>query len=687
MSALAQEVAEYEAIGDNLPLGPESQVVGLLVSGVIVAGHALLDMQPLVETCQRRAKQYNDLLDQYLLVERPRGSTHGEEALASLTSRLEAVKEERDNTERQYEAAKSEYWEAKREYLNFVRSPARAPQPPGGLGVFSALPVDDSPGESSHKLSTTVYQYSFHRDASPMPLLPTFQVDCQRNPIVDGGRFARAPDAADGREDAFVDQGVAVLGPRVTLVAREMLGLRNVRFTKLHKNVGVDSCITTEDGEDGGTELYLPVEFKRNLPTGNDQPSDMGEPDPNFRANREVLSSFRLGDKRFRPLGLWHAFSQTATYMQYGTPRACFAVLVAKNAVFLLRRVARTLILVSDPIGYTSTDPHPVAAIAFWIRTMKRHPCVPRSPPSPWSPRPTSPQPSHGPPTTRSRSHLGSGNTSPAGGTPLASISGHLSAMRMGSAPGGGASGGGYRGQGSGGQGGARGQQHKARPASSSGSSGLSTAVGAEDTVDMDGWLEHSLLDLDSLVSLSTYRCEMFMGTWGGTRPVVVKAAPVDDEERADEIRNEVAVYRRLRLLQGTDIPRLLAWGSLVLHGRMLVAIVLERIEDRDMINGMARDAPQPVNLDSRAALKELSDVERTACLNALGRVHRLGVVHNDIRGANVLFRDDKAGKHRSPVIIDFGFATVASKQAGKAARKADYTRLLDVFNARSIYQ
>ncbi|KAJ2765890.1 hypothetical protein IWQ56_003920, partial [Coemansia nantahalensis] len=437
----------------------------------------------------------------------------------------------------------------------------------------------------------------------------TFQADCLRNPDVDGARFARAPDVADGAEDAFVDQGVAVLGPRVTLVAREILRLKRVCMSKLHKNTGVDSCITTDDGEDGGTELYLPVEFKRNLPTGNDQPSDTAERHLNFRANHEVLSSFQLDGKRFRPLGLWHAFSQTATYMQYGTPRACFAVLVAKNAMFLLRRVARTLILVSDPIGYTSTDPHPVAAIAFWVGTMKRHPCVPR------------------------------------------------------------------------------GRQHKAWPASSSGSSGLSTAVSTEDTVDMDSWLEHSLLDLDSLISLNTYRCEMFMGTWDGSRPVIIKAAPVDDEERADEIRNEVAVYRRLRLLQGTDIPRLLAWGSLVLHGRMLVAIVLERIEDRDMINGMARDAPQPVNLDSRSALKELSDVERTACLNALGRVHRLGVVHNDIRGANVLFRDDKAGKHRSPVIIDFGFATVASKQAGKAARKADYTRLLDVFNACSIYQ
>ncbi|KAJ2682966.1 hypothetical protein H4R19_007055, partial [Coemansia spiralis] len=175
-----------------------------------------------------------------------------------------------------------------------------------------------------------------------------FQAECLQNPRVASGRFELTNDAASAREDAFVDREVKHLGPRLQLVAKEVLGLRNLHLSKLHTNSGVDTCITTDDGDDGQTALYLPIEVKRLLRVGPRQTQEeQTETDPNFIDNFAVLSDFCLRDGNgnggngngsyFHPTMLWYAFTQAAAYMQYGTPRSSYAVVLAKNAVFLLR--------------------------------------------------------------------------------------------------------------------------------------------------------------------------------------------------------------------------------------------------------------------------------------------------------------------------------------------------------------
>ncbi|KAJ1735871.1 hypothetical protein LPJ61_000315 [Coemansia biformis] len=209
-------------------------------------------------------------------------------------------------------------------------------------------------------------------------------------------------------------------------------------------------------------------------------------------------------------------------------------------------------------------------------------------------------------------------------------------------------------------------------------SSRLSTAFEPEVPVDLERSLDQSLLDMHLFVPLTKYRCEVFKCTWCRVHQVVVKAAPCNDDELVAEITNEVEIYHCLHSLQGTVIPWLYDYGHMWINGNKYMAIVVEQIEDKDLGAGL--------ELDTRLSLTELSDAERTACMNALGRIHGLGVTHSDVRGANLLFRD-KAGQRGSPVYIDFGFAKVMDDcQQAKIDRQDDYLRLLKVFKGHSFH-
>ncbi|KAJ2821230.1 hypothetical protein IWW50_004725 [Coemansia erecta] len=139
------------------------------------------------------------------------------------------------------------------------------------------------------------------------------------------------------------------------------------------------------------------------------------------------------------------------------------------------------------------------------------------------------------------------------------------------------------------------------------------------------------------------------------------------------EITNELAAYHRLKGLQGVDIPRLFEHGYGYVDGEEYAVLIMERICEPALI-------VESMMFDERPVFKELKTSEKTACVNALGRVHRHGVSHNDVRGANLLFRTAPDGQ-RTPVFIDFGFAEWASK-VNSFARccKHDYVSLMNIF-------
>ncbi|KAJ2781627.1 hypothetical protein H4R18_002771 [Coemansia javaensis] len=179
-------------------------------------------------------------------------------------------------------------------------------------------------------------------------------------------------------------------------------------------------------------------------------------------------------------------------------------------------------------------------------------------------------------------------------------------------------------------------------------------AAGIE--VDMTHRLSQSLQGRKLRLILDRFK-KTFATTWNDDNQdvkAVVKLTPRNDTNQMRSTRNEVATYQHLHSLQGTCIPRFLDYGCTELDGKEYFAIVMERIEGRDL-------AAQEI-LDFRPSLGWLSDQEKAACREGLARIHELGVSYWDIRGSNLMFRDNLPGPNRIPVFIGITRATVADE-------------------------
>lgn len=123
-------------------------------------------------------------------------------------------------------------------------------------------------------------------------------------------------------------------------------------------------------------------------------------------------------------------------------------------------------------------------------------------------------------------------------------------------------------------------------------------------------------------------------------RPVALKVMPIRSGPRGGRLAGRF--LREARLLAGVEdggIVRLLGAGSI----DDLLYLAMERIEGaslHDVVSICKLDCDSVLYLGERLA-------------NTLHRVHCAGVVHRDVKPANVLV--DKLG---NPVLIDFGIAT-----------------------------
>ncbi|KAI9482174.1 hypothetical protein BX667DRAFT_493900 [Coemansia mojavensis] len=582
------------------------------------------------------------------------------------------VKELRDEEGKPHQNFK----DAKAAYLAAAGGRAIAPV----RGMFAPLQVNSTDLDtSSHKNKKTRFVYRFLLDPSMLEAVCRFQDRCMKIPAV--AAFT-APDSSgidDRLEDTFVEHVVVDLGPRISTILREMMGLQGVKLRKLATNNGVDMELVAYLPHALRPLVAMPIEGKRWLMGAAESESGPGV--ANYLANLEVLRKIgNLPSGKRSPVYLFRALSQTATYIE----ELCFSqnrgVMVGKDSVVLLHRTNRNTVLISDIIEYTSTRPHPAAAIAYWVQEALYNPSrtiMLDGPELACDSAKASSDSGHevirgssgglGSSARRteiglrSRSklqhpHLGTGDAGSSVSSPANTSGG--------------------------------GQKKKTREVNEAAANSRHSSMTAIDAMAIDLAADPlaSVIDLANtqLGFVKQSRCGyIYSGKWTNNQAVVAKVAPLDNQELRDELCAEIRIYNRLQDLQGSIIPQVIAYGQTYADGQEYGILVVEKIEGEEIL---AAD-----KMDTRSALTKLSDAEKTACLNALGEIHKRGVVHQDIRGANLLFRHRGPEKLLQPVFIDFGFSemscgSVLSSRDFYEKRETDYNRLLDAFNGMSVY-
>ncbi|KAJ2448336.1 hypothetical protein EV183_005496 [Coemansia sp. RSA 2336] len=683
--ALERELARYMAIRDNS--GATTLHMAALLDDVITSGSALYDFKfgqnrgsRLESSAISRLKRQLIELDEDISnikakadADKSRKTIFYEIWAEMRGERNGLVKELRDEESKLHQG----FRDAKATYLAATSDQTTAPV----RGIFAKLQVNSADSEnSSHKNETTRFVYYFLHDPTIYETICRFQDRCLEAPAV--ASFT-APDTSrmgDRLENKFVDHVIADLGPRVAMILQSTMGLQDVRLRKLATNNGVDMELVAFLPHALRPLVAMPIEGKRWL-IGT-AVSESGPEVANYSANFEVLS--KIGDlpsgKR-SPVYLFRSLSQTATYIE----GLCFSqnrgVMLSKDSVVLLHRTNRNTVLISDIIEYTSTRPHPAAAIAYWVQEALYNPSRTirlDKPALAYDSARASSASSHeaiggsgrGLGSSARRTEMGLRSRSKLQGPHLAPGNAGSSLSSPANASGGG-------------------QKQKTREANKAAANSRHSSMTA---IDATMVIDPAADPLASAVDLANTRIDfvkksrcgfIYSGKWADNQDVVAKVAPLDDQVLRDELCAEIRAYNRLQDLQGTIVPQVVAYGQTHAEGEEYGILVVEKIEGEEIL---AAD-----KMDTRPALTKLSDAEKTACLNALGEIHKRGVVHRDIRGANLLFRRQRPGKPLQPVFIDFGFSELSSGPESSSRdlakkRESDYSRLLDAFKGLSIY-
>ncbi|KAF9901145.1 hypothetical protein EC991_006460 [Linnemannia zychae] len=124
---------------------------------------------------------------------------------------------------------------------------------------------------------------------------------------------------------------------------------------------------------------------------------------------------------------------------------------------------------------------------------------------------------------------------------------------------------------------------------------------------------------------------QTYKALWQGCNVVVKKCDIWNQRPIVEELKHEVTVYQHLEALQGSVIPKLIAAG--ISNG--LEAVLVTDFRGRDISH------------------EHLEDSDKEKIRKALSSIHRLGVLHGDIRPQNILVEHEGAIKRF--VFIDFG--------------------------------
>ena len=155
-----------------------------------------------------------------------------------------------------------------------------------------------------------------------------------------------------------------------------------------------------------------------------------------------------------------------------------------------------------------------------------------------------------------------------------------------------------------------------------------------------------------------------------------------DNDEAAERLMHECRVYEQLAPLQGTAIPAVLA------SGQLKPSESRGAVEEGPLLPFLA----MPLHGPSLAGEPEeqLQSIDEEAILGGLCSIHALGVLHNDVRGENILLgRPAPASSgcmsppqqqqplRQRPVWVDFSHATMGSPNSSSRAEEERVCRLL----------
>ncbi|KAJ2804556.1 hypothetical protein H4R21_001599 [Coemansia helicoidea] len=414
----------------------------------------------------------------------------------------------------------------------------------------------------------------------------------------------------------------------------------------------------------------MPIEVMHNFGPEPANPRGAHRTNRHFLKNIRVLRQISGGRDIMR---VWVSICHLVGHIKNAAQSSNRGVVFAKDGIILVQRLNRGPVLVSNIIDYDSTDPHPVAAIAYWASEAARNPT-----------RVESSDEEHDSDEEQGGDDDQDGGTDPQAGArrPHPTGSGPVTRQtRRRVSPSGTSAPGGVGGNV---QPGAQppAQQHPAEQISYRKVT-PTKAVAAGDATSQEDPLA---VELDLAAAELTFVCGsrcgfVYKGRWSDGQAVVVKAAPRDNRVAMEELRTEIRAYHRLADLQGTVLPQLVAHGRGCIEGRSVGVLAIELISGEAFL--------EPGEMDKRPVLKELTTSERFACVKALAAIHRRGVVHRDVRGANLLFRPSAGGAGRTPVFIDFGFAWFEGEHKRKAMRTEradDYEWLQGAFEGESKY-
>ncbi|KAG9062573.1 hypothetical protein KI688_005488 [Linnemannia hyalina] len=124
---------------------------------------------------------------------------------------------------------------------------------------------------------------------------------------------------------------------------------------------------------------------------------------------------------------------------------------------------------------------------------------------------------------------------------------------------------------------------------------------------------------------------QTYRASWQGCNVVVKKCDIWHQPSVVEELKHEATVYQYLEELQGSVIPRLEIAGV----SNSLEAVLVTDFRGHDISQG------------------RLEDSDKETIRKALSAIHRLGVLHGDIRPQNILVERD--GSIKRFVLIDFG--------------------------------